>query len=112
MGGRGIDTGAGDVVRAIRGYIDRATNRPGAVGDGVGVVVPLALWGVFGACSVFVDGQHLSRIATWWDGMARLPVRTQLAYLAGFSGACCAVCYALAARLLRTDVHTCSGEVR
>ena len=100
------DTGAAAMVSAIRRLLARTVDRPGTVGYGVGVAVPLALWCVFGAVSVFVDGLHISRILEWWDGMARLPVQVQLAYVAGFCGACSAMCYALAARLLRADVHT------
>ena len=108
---RGIDAGAGDVVRAIRGYIGRLTNRPGTVGHGMGVAVSLLVFGWLGTSGVFVDGLHVSRLLEWWDGVARLPVRTQLAYLAGFCWACSGVFGALAYGLLRAADHTGGGEV-
>lgn len=105
------DTGVGDVVSTIRRYIDRTFNRPGAVGDAVGVVVPLVLWCIFGAASILIDGLHISRLVEWWYGVDLPPVRTVLAYLAGVGGIGYCVCSALAARLLRAADHTGGGEV-
>ena len=99
------------MVRTIRGYLNRTVNRPGTVGHGVGVGVSLVLFCWLGTSGVLVDGLHGSRVLTWWDGVARLPVRTQLAYLACFCWACGGVFRALAFGLQWAATHTGSGEV-
>jgi len=99
------------MVRTIRGYLNRTVNRPGTVGRGVGVVVSLVLFFWLGTSGVLIDGLHVSRLLEWWDGVARLPVRTQLAYLACFCWACSGVLRALAFGLQRANIHPGGGEV-